>query len=247
MLSTRSATALYVGAVLGPGVLLLPALAARIAGPASVLAWAGLLALSIPLAITFAALGVRWPEAGGTASYVRAAFGARAGKATGWWFLTGVAVGAPAVALIGGFYVAELIGGGRTTAVIAGAAMIAAVLVANSTGLHTTARLQLGLAGLLGAMLLVAVLTALPHTEAENWTPFAPHGWGANGVQFSASVCGSAVRTATSSIAPSRPASPSCKRAVVCRPVELATSTAAIIAAPAITAVVRPPPISSAT
>ena len=120
MLSTRSATALYVGAVLGPGVLLLPALAARIAGPASVLAWAGLLALSIPLAITFAALGVRWPEAGGTASYVRAAFGARAGRATGWWFLTGVAVGAPAVALIGGFYVAELIGGGRTTAVIAG-------------------------------------------------------------------------------------------------------------------------------
>ena len=181
MLSTRSATALYVGAVLGPGVLLLPALAARIAGPASVLAWAGLLALSIPLAITFAALGVRWPEAGGTASYVRAAFGARAGRATGWWFLTGVAVGAPAVALIGGFYVAELIGGGRTTAVIAGAAMVAAVLVANSTGLHTTARLQLGLAGLLGAMLLVAVLTALPHSQAENWTPFAPHGWGAIG------------------------------------------------------------------
>jgi len=181
MLSTRSATAMYVGAVLGPGVLLLPALVARIAGPASVLAWAGLLALSIPLAITFAALGVRWPEAGGTASYVRAAFGARAGRATGWWFLAGVAVGAPAVALIGGFYVAELVGGGRTTAVIAGAAMIAGVLLANSTGLHTTARLQLGLAGLLGAMLLVAVLTALPHTEAENWTPFAPHGWGAIG------------------------------------------------------------------
>ena len=33
MLSTRSATALYVGAVLGPGVLFLPALAAEIAGP----------------------------------------------------------------------------------------------------------------------------------------------------------------------------------------------------------------------
>ena len=45
MLSTRSATALYVGAVLGPGVLFLPALAAEIAGPASFLAWAGLLAL----------------------------------------------------------------------------------------------------------------------------------------------------------------------------------------------------------
>ena len=79
MLSTRTATALYVGAVLGPGVLILPALAAEAAGPASVLAWVGLLALSAPLAIAFAALGVRQPEAGGTAAYARAAFGSRAG------------------------------------------------------------------------------------------------------------------------------------------------------------------------
>src|SRR5437763_769403 len=70
MLSTRSGTALYVGAVLGPGVLFLPALAARVAGPASVLAWAALLALSAPLAMTFAALGVRHPEAGGSAASV---------------------------------------------------------------------------------------------------------------------------------------------------------------------------------
>src|SRR4051794_41838636 len=102
MLSTRSATALYVGAVLGPGVLLLPSLAARAAGPASVLAWAGLLALSAPLALTFAALGVRHPEAGGTAAYARAAFGPRAGAATGWGVLRGAVVGAPAAGLSGG-------------------------------------------------------------------------------------------------------------------------------------------------
>src|SRR5918994_7064249 len=103
MLSTRSATALYVGAVLGPGVLILPSLAAEAAGPASVLAWAGLLALSMPLAIAFAVLGVRHPEAGGTAAYARAAFGRRAGTVTGWWFLAGVVLGAPAVATVGGF------------------------------------------------------------------------------------------------------------------------------------------------
>jgi amino acid efflux transporter len=38
MLSTRAGTALYVGAVLGPGVLIIPALAAEAAGPASVVA-----------------------------------------------------------------------------------------------------------------------------------------------------------------------------------------------------------------
>ena len=177
MLTTRTAIALYVGAVLGPGVLFIPAVAAREAGPASIIAWAALLALSIPLAATFAALGTRQPEAGGTAAYVRKAFGRRAGAATGWWVLGGVVIGAPAVALVGGFYVAELLGAGRGPAVAAAAAMIAIVLATNAASLHTTARLQLGLAALLGALLLVAVVTALPHSEAENWTPFAPNGW----------------------------------------------------------------------
>jgi amino acid efflux transporter len=185
MLSTRSATALYVGAVLGPGVLLIPALAAEAAGPASVLAWVGLLALSAPLAMTFAALGVRFPEAGGTAAYARAAFGRLTGAVTGWWFLTGVVLGAPAVALIGGFYVAELLDAGRDAAVVAAAGMIAVVSVANAFGLHATARFQLGLAGLLAALLLVAVVTALPESRGDNWTPFAPHGWAAVGTAAS--------------------------------------------------------------
>jgi amino acid efflux transporter len=185
MLSTRSATALYVGAVLGPGLLIVPALAAEAAGPASLVAWAALLVLSAPLAATFAALGVRFPEAGGTAAYVRAAFGRRPGAVTGWWFLVGVVLGAPAVALAGGYYVAELLGTGRDGAVVAAAGMMGIVAVANSIGLHVTARLQLGLAGLLAALLLVAVVTALPESRAENWTPFAPHGWGAVGTAAS--------------------------------------------------------------
>ncbi|EGC97825.1 putative amino acid permease, partial [Burkholderia sp. TJI49] len=49
--------ALYIGAVLGTGVIALPALAAEVAGPASLLAWAALVVLSGPLAATFAALG----------------------------------------------------------------------------------------------------------------------------------------------------------------------------------------------
>jgi hypothetical protein len=56
-LSVAQAAALSVGAVLGTGVIALPALGARLAGPASLVAWAGLVALSEPLATTFAALG----------------------------------------------------------------------------------------------------------------------------------------------------------------------------------------------
>jgi amino acid efflux transporter len=185
MLSTRAATALYVGAVLGPGVLLIPSLAAEVAGPASIIAWVALLLLSVPLAITFAALGVRFPEAGGTASYARAAFGPRTGVVTGWWFLAGVVIGAPAVALIGGYYVADLLGAGQTGAIAGAAAMIAVVIAANVAGVRTTARLQLAFTGVLAALLVVAVVTALPESRSEHWTPFAPHGWAAVGTAAS--------------------------------------------------------------
>jgi amino acid efflux transporter len=175
-LSTRSGTALYIGAVLGPGVLLIPSLAAEAAGPASVVAWGALLALSAPLAAVFAALGVAYPEAGGTAAYARAAFGRQASAVTGWWFLGGVLLGAPAVALIGGFYVADLLDVGRGPAIAVAAAMIATVLATNAAGLRSTARLQLGLAGVLATLLLVAIVTALPESESARWQPFSPHG-----------------------------------------------------------------------
>ena len=63
-----------------------PPLAAHAAGPASVLAWVALLAISLPIAATFAALGVRHADAGGTAAYARAAYGRVPAAVTGWWF-----------------------------------------------------------------------------------------------------------------------------------------------------------------
>ena len=83
--------ALYVGALIGPGLLLVPALAVQAAGAASIIAWGALLVLSAPLAITFAALGVRHPVAGGVAAYVREGLGEDAAAVTGGWFLAAVA------------------------------------------------------------------------------------------------------------------------------------------------------------
>jgi amino acid efflux transporter len=79
-------TALYVGAVIGTGVIALPALAAEVAGPASLLAWLALVVVSAPLAATFAALGARHPDAGGVSTYVRLAFGEQAAAVVGWCF-----------------------------------------------------------------------------------------------------------------------------------------------------------------
>src|SRR5690606_35643832 len=68
-------SALYIAAVLGTGILVLPGLAAQAAGPASILAVAAVLLAAIPLAGTFAALAARYPDAGGVATFVRLALG----------------------------------------------------------------------------------------------------------------------------------------------------------------------------
>jgi amino acid efflux transporter len=177
--------ALYVGALVGPGVLLVPSLAAAAAGPASILGWAGLFVFSIPLAIAFAALGVRHPVAGGVSTYVREGLGDAAAAVTGGLFLTAVFIGAPAVSLIGGFYVADLAGGGTPVAASVGLAMFVVVLFANSLGLRVSSGLQLWLSSLLIAVIVVAVAAALPSRAENNWTPFAPHGWWAAGTSAS--------------------------------------------------------------
>ena len=174
-------SALYVGALIGPGLLLVPALAAKTAGAASIVAWAALLVLSAPLAITFAALGVRHPVAGGVSAYVREGFGKSAAAVTGVWFLTAVVLGGPAVSLIGGYYVADLTGSGTGVAVGVGLAMFGAVLAANAFGLRVSSGFQLGLSAVLIVVIAVAVGVALPSRAGDNWTPFAPHGWWAVG------------------------------------------------------------------
>ena len=165
--------------------LLVPSLAAASAGPASILAWAGLLLFSAPLAIAFAALGVRHPVAGGVSAYVREGFGADAAAVTGAWFLAAVVIGAPAVSLIGGFYVADLTGSGTAVAAAVGLGIFAAVLFANTLGLRVSSGLQFALSTLVVAVIVLAVLVALPSRAGDNWTPFAPHGWWAVGTAAS--------------------------------------------------------------
>ncbi len=180
-LSTPRAAALYIGALLGPGLLLLPGLAARIAGPASILAWLGLLVLSALFAVVFTSLGVRFGSRTGVAGYVSAAFGPRVGRAATWCFVSGVVLGAPLVCLIGAGYVAPLFGGGPIATVLVAVVMLVLVVVLTTCGARTSAAVQLGLVLVLVALIAVAVVGSAGHARADRWTPFAPHGWTAIG------------------------------------------------------------------
>jgi amino acid efflux transporter len=176
-LDVSQGAAMTIGAVLGTGVISLPALAAHAAGPASLVAWAALILLSVPLAATFAALGARYPDGGGVSTYARRAFGDQAATVVGWCFYFAVQIGAPTAAGFAGAYVADSLGGGRQTQLLTTAGIITLVTVMNWFGLRVSGRVQLAIAGVLGVLLLAATAVSLPHARLDNLTPFAPHGW----------------------------------------------------------------------
>ncbi|HEY6745040.1 MAG TPA: amino acid permease [Mycobacteriales bacterium] len=180
-MSTTRGIALYVGALLGPGLLVLPGLAAAQAGPASVLAWIGLLILSGLVAVVFARFGVSHPSGAGVAEYARLGLGAWAGRAVGWCFLAGIVAGAPIVCYLGAGYLASLLGADRGLTAVAGGAMLAVVLAVSLRGVRASTTVQLALIGVLVLVIVVAVVGAAPSSRAANWTPFAPHGWSAIG------------------------------------------------------------------
>ncbi len=178
-------TALYIAAVLGTGILVLPSLAAAAAGPGAILAVAALAVISIPLAATFAALARRHPDAGGVATFARRAFGPDAARIIGYWFFFGTPIGAPIAALMTARYVVAVIGGdARTTTLIAVGLMVIPVVV-TAFGVRFAASVQLVLSGALVAVLVFVLAAAAPHGQAANLQPPLPHGWGGVGLAMS--------------------------------------------------------------
>jgi amino acid efflux transporter len=175
-LTVPQGAAVSIGAVLGTGVISLPALGAQVAGPASLVAWLALVVLSVPLATTFAALGARYPDAGGVSTYVRRAFGPRLAAIVGWCFYFAVPVGAPAAGYMAGAYVSAAFGGGMRTTLLTAGALLTVVTATNAGGVRISGRVQLGLGVLLVSLLVVATATSLPHARLSNVEPFAPHG-----------------------------------------------------------------------
>ena len=169
--------ALYLGAVLGAGVLVLPGAAAAIAGPASVLAWVLVCGLSIPIALTFARLAAQAPDPGGVAGYGSRAFGPATGAVVGWFYFTAVGVGQAVVTLTGAYYVAEVAQLGDDGQCLIAAAFLLMAMGANLAGLRFGGTLQLILAAAIAALLAVSIAVAVPRLSGDAFSPFAPEGF----------------------------------------------------------------------
>lgn len=173
----RHAVALYVSSVLGSGVLVLPGLAAQLAGPASLVAWLVLSLASYPFAYTFASLSSRNPESGGIYAFAKESFGLPLATVSGWMFAFWYITGAPAVTLIATSYLAYAFPLGRFEVFAIASSIIIIAFVINYRGIVFSNRIQLTVVVSIVGLLLAAIILAFGSVEVKNFTPFVPNGW----------------------------------------------------------------------
>jgi amino acid efflux transporter len=172
----RYAVALYMSSVLGSGVLVLPGLAAQIAGPASLIAWLLLSLASYPLAYTFASLSSRKPESGGVYSFARESFGQRWADAVGWLFIVWYVTGAPVVTVIAASYLSFAIPLGKTMIYAVASLIILGTFLINYRGIVVSGKVQLAVIVAILGLLITAVVASAPLVRVENFSPFFPNG-----------------------------------------------------------------------
>ena len=169
--------ALYIGAVLGSGILIIPGIAADLSGPASLLSWGMMAVVMLPMALTMAFLSAKFPNAGGVSHFVTTAFNPQAGSLVGWYFTMAVVVGAPVMALTGASYLCSSLGLNDTHRLLIAVMILISGLLTNYFGMKLTGQIQVAVVVTIITLLILTIAGSIPHINSANFTPFMPHGW----------------------------------------------------------------------
>ena len=176
VLTLRHAVAIYVSSLLGSGIFVIPGLAARIAGPASIVSWILLSLASYPFAYTFAKLSARRPESGGIYAFAREGLGPAASAATAWLFLAWAVLGAPAATVAAASYLTFVVELTRPDVFVVAACILIGAFVVNYMGIRFTGRVQVATVGAILAALAIAVVASAPRISPANYAPLLPNG-----------------------------------------------------------------------
>ena len=128
--------------LLGTGLFMVPAIAAGIAGSLSLWAWLILFVAICPIALTFAQLGKRYPNAGGTAHFVRQAFDKRLEKSVAWLFVSVIPVGVPAAVALAAGFLQQLLPEALNSSIFAQLLTVLLLIAVNLAGTKSSGRLQ---------------------------------------------------------------------------------------------------------
>jgi amino acid transporter len=174
-LGLPSVLAISVGAMIGSGIFILPALALGIAGPAVIAAYALAGLLVVPAALSKSEMATAMPEAGGTYIYIERGMGPLLGTVAGvgtWFSLSFKG----ALALVGGVPYLLLLFDLPLQPVALGLAAV--LILVNLVGAKQTGRLQTVIVVVMLAALGWFAALSVPSVESANFAGFFDAGVG---------------------------------------------------------------------
>ncbi|MDF2155349.1 L-methionine/branched-chain amino acid transporter [Vibrio sp. CAU 1672] len=167
--------------LMGTGLFMIPAIASGIAGHYVLWAWIVLFIAICPIALTFAQLGKRYPNAGGTAYFVRRAFNSKLESSVAWLFVSVIPVGVPAAIALAAGFLQQLLPASFSNHLFAQVITIVLLIGVNLLGTKSSGRLQtliaLSIFALVGAFVwrgdIGSADLAMPDITAETSWPIA--------------------------------------------------------------------------
>jgi amino acid transporter len=174
-LGLPSVLAISIGAMIGSGIFILPALALEIAGPAVIFAYLLAGVLVVPAALSKSEMATAMPEAGGTYIYIERGMGPLLGTiaGVGTWFSLSFK---GALALVGGVPYLLLLFDLPMKPVALGLATV--LILVNLVGAKQTGRLQVAIVVVMLAALGWFAAGSAPHVQSANYANFFADGIG---------------------------------------------------------------------
>lgn len=164
------------GAMIGSGIFVLPALGYKKAGPAVILAYILAAIVVLPPALSKAEMATAMPESGGTYLYIDRALGPMFGTIAGigaWFSL----VFKSSFALVGlGAYLLLFVPIAQETVKIVALALGVVIIVLNISGTKLSGRIQAVIVTLVVVGLTAYTINSGFVAEADRFRPFATHG-----------------------------------------------------------------------
>jgi len=172
-LGLRAAVAIGVGGTIGGGIFVLVGHAAALAGPGALLAFALAFAASLCIALPYAELACRYPEAGGGYAFVRQVLGRAWGFMMGWVFWGAYLFVSGYVTLGFGGYLGSLTGWPPVAGAVG---LVLGCMAVNAAGMKLSGQLQVVVIGAALAGLVGFGLAGMPSASAAHFTPWLPNG-----------------------------------------------------------------------
>jgi amino acid efflux transporter len=168
----------YFSTIVGVGIFIVPLFAAKLAGPASLVAWGVALLCAYPFAMIFAHISQTNQVSGSIQKFLEKTWGNNFGKAMALFLVVSALFGNALLGFSAARYCNELFEI-ELNVFLLGCAFLWLPIFFNLMRIGVSSKIQTF--ALIGLVVLIemVVITAIPQYQVTNLEPFAPNGWGA--------------------------------------------------------------------